>query len=71
MLEKDSGSISVTKRELTILQKVAAGLTTPQIAAEFGLSPETVKWYRKHLLTKFSAVNSAEMIRKAISAHIL
>ena len=62
--------VSLTKRELSILQQVALGLTTPKIAATLGLSPETVKWYRKQLLAKFSAATSAEMVRKAIGAHI-
>ncbi len=63
--------ISLTKRELSILQEVGRGKTTPQIAEQLGLSPETVKWYRKQLLTKFAAATSAEMVRKAVGAHIL
>lgn len=63
--------ISLTKRELSILQEVAQGRTTPQIAADLGLSPETVKWYRKQLLTKFSATTSAAVVRKAIEMGIL
>ena len=64
-------SVSLTKRELSILKEVAAGKTTPQIAAMLGLSQETVKWYRKQMLTKFSAATSAEMVSKAIQEHIL
>lgn len=63
--------IPLTKRELSILQEVAQGRTTPQIAADLGLSPETVKWYRKQLLTKFSAMTSAAVVRKAIEMGIL
>ena len=44
---------------MSILQEVAIGRTTPQIAQNPGLSPETVKWYRKRLLVKFSATTSA------------
>ena len=62
---------SLTKREMTILQEVALGRTTPQIAADLGLSPETVKWYRKQMLAKFSASTSAEMIRKAALLQII
>lgn len=61
----------LTQRELTILKKVADGLTTPQIAAELKLSPETVKWYRKQLLSKFSSTTSAEMVLKAVQLNIL
>ena len=66
--EKD---IKLTRRERSILQEVALGRTTPQIAADHGLSPETVKWYRKQLLVKFSATTSAEVVRKAIVNNIL
>lgn len=62
---------TLTDREMSILRKVGQGLTTPQIATELGLSPETVKWYRKQLLAKFSASTSAEMTRKAVELHII
>ena len=71
MEEEVLEGISLTKRELSILQKVALGYTTPRIAETFGLSPETIKWYRKQLLAKFSAATSAEMVRKAMGAHII
>ena len=56
---------------MSILQVVAIGRTTPQIAVNLGMSPETVKWYRKQLLVKFSATTSAELMRKAIMNNIL
>lgn len=66
MGETTVNNIKLTWREKSILQEVAIGRTTPQIAADLGLSPETVKWYRKQLLVKFSATTSAEVVRKAI-----
>ena len=63
--------ITLTKRELSILKEVANGLTTLQIAAALGLSAETVKWYRKQMLTKFGANTSAEMVRMAIENKII
>ena len=65
MEETISKDIKLTRREMTILQEVALGRTT------LGLSPETVKWYRKQLLVKFSAATSAEVVRKAILSNIL
>ena len=64
-------NIKLTRREMSILQEVAIGRTTPQIAVDLGLSPETVKWYRKQLLLKFSATTSAEVVRKAIVNNII
>ena len=71
MEDKDIDSVRLTKRDVSILQKVALGLTTPQIASELNLSPETVKWYRKQLIMKFSASTSAEMVRKAVQDKII
>ena len=61
----------LSDRELGILRSIAQGLTTPRIAEELHLSPETVKWHRKRMLAKFSATTSAEMVRRAIEAGIL
>ena len=66
MCENNVKSIKLTRREMSILQEVAIGRATPQIAGDLGLSPETVKWYRKQLLVKFSATTSSEVVRKAI-----
>ena len=63
--------ITLTRREISILKEVANGLTTPQIAAALALSAETVKWYRKQMLTKFGANTSAEMVRMAIENKII
>ena len=71
MKESNVKDLSLTKREGDILKEVAHGLTTPQIAAALCLSPETVKWYRKQLLTKFGASTSAEMVCKAIEYKII
>ena len=71
MGENTVNNIKLTRREMSILQEVAIGRTTPQIAQNLGLSPETVKWYRKQLLAKFSATTSAEVVRKAIMNNIL
>jgi DNA-binding NarL/FixJ family response regulator len=71
MEEHAAHNIKLTRREKTILQEVALGRTTPQIAEALGLSPETVKWYRKQLLVKFSAATSAEVVRKAVQNEII
>ena len=58
------GGEDLTEREAQILTLIAQGLTSPQIAAKVYLSLPTIKWYRKRLLTKFGAANSAELISK-------
>ena len=46
----------------TILDLVAKGYTTQQIADALHLSYETIRWYRKKLLVKFNVSNTAELI---------
>ena len=62
---------SLNDREQNILRLIASGCTNPQIAEEIFLSPETIKWYRKKLLIKFDAANSAELISKAKEARLI
>ncbi len=62
---------TLSKREQEILGLVARGFTSPQIAEELSLSPETIKWYRKRLLSRFDADTSAEMIKIAIENKLI
>ena len=55
----------LSEREEQILPLIAAGYTSPQIAEKVYLSLPTIKWYRKRLLEKFDAANTAELISKA------
>ena len=55
----------ISEREKEILDLLTKGYTTPQIAEGLGLSPETVKWYRKKLLVKFDVANTAELTSTA------
>lgn len=61
----------VSEREKEILDLLTKGYTTPQIAEGLGLSPETIKWYRKKLLVKFDVSNTAELVTMARDAGII
>ena len=61
----EEGEPFLSEREEEILSLIASGLTSPQIADKVYLSPATIKWYRKKLLIKFEAANTAELISKA------
>ena len=54
--------LKLTDRDLEILRLLGQGCTSSQIAEMLSLSPETIKWYRKRLLTKLDADNTAEMM---------
>ena len=55
----------LSPREREILDLLAKGYTTQQIAEALSLSAETIKWYRRKLLEKFDAANVAELISNA------
>ena len=50
----------LTPRQLEILQLIAAGETTTEIARRLFLSPETVRWHVKAILRKLKARTRAE-----------
>jgi DNA-binding NarL/FixJ family response regulator len=50
----------LTARQLEILQLIAAGATTREIAERLVLSPETVRWHVKAILRKLGARTRAE-----------
>ena len=50
---------------MEILPLLAQGMTSPKIAEKLYLSLPTIKWYRKKLLIKFEASNTADLIYKA------
>lgn len=61
----------LTKREKEILQLIADGMTTTDIAGTLHLSPLTVETHRKSLLQKFDVKNVAAMIRAAIEQKLI
>ena len=61
----------VSDREREILDLLAKGYTSPQIADCLNLSAETVKWYRKKLLIKFDVANTAELVLRAKDSNLL
>jgi two-component system nitrate/nitrite response regulator NarP len=53
---------TLTKRELEILSSLAAGRTNKEIAAEKGVSTNTVKYHVKNLFEKLSVSNRGQAI---------
>ena len=52
-------------REKDIMQRIADGYTTKEIADKLFINNETVKTYRKNILIKIGAKNAFEMVKKA------
>jgi DNA-binding NarL/FixJ family response regulator len=67
----DSGIPVITKRETQVLGMIAEGLTNAEIAEKLFVSVTTIDTHRKNLLLKFEAKNTATLIKKAASYHLI
>lgn len=56
----------LTPRECEVLQHVAYGRSSVEIAELLGVSPKTVETHRARLMVKLDAPNSAALVRSAI-----
>lgn len=61
----------LSQREREMLKLVAEGLTNLEIAERIFLSPETIKSYRKNLLLKLDAKNTAVLVRIALEQKLI
>ncbi len=59
---------SLTPRQREVLQKIAAGHRSKQIAHQLSLSEKTVKMHRAALMVRLQASNIADVIRIAVEA---
>lgn len=55
----------ISKREIEVLECLAQGFTTSQIASRLFVSENTVKTHIRHILEKLDAANRAEAVMKA------
>lgn len=65
------GTTPLSKREREILQKVANGSTTKQVASELGISPHTVKTHLERIFEKLGANDRAQAVAIAIRSGIV
>jgi DNA-binding NarL/FixJ family response regulator len=68
---KPKTAIVITRREKEVLEHIAAGMTNNEIAQKMFISITTVETHRKNLLEKFSARNTAELVKLAFQMKIL
>lgn len=66
-----AGSIQLSGRERELLELAAAGLSTPEIARQLYLSPNTVKTYWQRLYEKLGASDRASAMAEAIRRGLL
>jgi len=64
--ESPSEQAPLSKREREILQKIANGATTKEVATELGISPHTVKTHLERIFEKLGANDRAQAVAIAI-----
>ncbi|MEI6776159.1 MAG: response regulator transcription factor [Chloroflexales bacterium] len=60
----------LTMREREVLQLVAAGRTSPEIAAHLNISPRTAETHRANLMRKLGLHSQAELVRYAVQREL-
>jgi DNA-binding NarL/FixJ family response regulator len=68
---KACSALEISPRELTVLQRLAAGRSNKEIAAELNVSPNTVKTHAARLYEKLDARRRTDAIAKARELGIL
>lgn len=68
---KPETDIVITRREMEVLTHIAGGMTNNEIAQKLFISITTVDTHRKNLLEKFSARNTAELVKLAFQHKFL
>ena len=71
--EKSSGAIAadITARQREILQLIAEGLSTKEIATELGISDKTVETHRARLMCRLGIRKASSLVRYAIREGIV
>ncbi len=72
LMKKESDNhIFLTRREIEILRLIVDGFTNSEIADKLFLGEETIKSYRKNLLLKLGARNTAVLVKMAIEKKLI
>jgi two-component system response regulator NreC len=58
--------VSLTRRELEILELIVKGYTNKEIAGKLFLSPRTIEGHRAKLIMKYNVKNTAELIAETM-----
>ncbi|MBX3532565.1 MAG: response regulator transcription factor [Rhizobiaceae bacterium] len=71
MIKAPTSDVSLTDRELAVLQAIARGHTNASAAESLGISPKTVDSHRTNLMRKFEVNSTASLLLAAVRAGLL
>ena len=71
MKKKSDELIFLTPRETDLLKLICDGYTNPEIAEKLFLGIETINSYRKNLLFKLNARNTAVLVKIALEQKLI
>jgi DNA-binding NarL/FixJ family response regulator len=66
-----SSKVSLTAKEVQILQLHAQGLTINEIAEKIHVAPDTVKYYRRRIFERLNVKNILEALSYAVNRKII
>jgi two-component system response regulator NreC len=61
----------LSHREKQVLELVADGFTTPQIAEHLDLSPKTISRHRERIMKKLNIHTNAELVKYALRTGLI
>jgi DNA-binding NarL/FixJ family response regulator len=65
-MKKNAESVELTPKERQVLQLIAEGISTKEIAAKLNLSVPTIDTHRQHIMAKLNIHSIAELTKYAI-----
>lgn len=63
--------VKLNKKQLAVLQLLANGMTDKAVAAEMGLSFDTIKYHKKNIFRELNANCTIEAVVKAIKLNLI
>ena len=71
VVDPSCSGVSLSKRELEVIQLIAEGLTNPQISERLFVSTHTVTTHRRNILQKLGVNNTAAVVMYAVQSGLV